>query len=271
AVLLIQRYGIGIGYFPDLWNASFRDLLSHGLALEAFPVNLPLYFLRDLIVCILLSPLLAFLVGRAPLATCGLLFVLAVLPEVTIGLVLKKSILFSFTFGIFLALHKVDAKALDRHAVVGIAVTLAAAVVLAIGLYWSGPDFPFLLELVRNCLAIMGAVGFWLLSAILIDTRAGRAMAGTGSLSFWIFCAHYPLLVAMWMVWNRISDGGGYLYFYLGALMSVFAILIVSNGLVSRYAPALYRVLTGSRGRTLPEPPHGAAAPARSPASQSQR
>src|SRR3546814_11629132 len=162
-----------------LLNLSFREVFGHGLALEAFSVNLPLSFLRDRIVCSLVSPLLACVVGRGPLATCALLFVLAVLPEVTIGLVLKKSILFSFTFGIFLALHKIDTKALDRHAIAGTAATFAAAVVLAIGLYWSGPDFPFLLELARNCLAILGAVGFWLLSARPEERRVGKECVST--------------------------------------------------------------------------------------------
>ncbi len=56
AVMLLQRAGIGVGYFPDLWNASPREMLSHGVAVEELPVNVPLYFLRDLFVCILLSP-----------------------------------------------------------------------------------------------------------------------------------------------------------------------------------------------------------------------
>jgi len=136
AVLLMQSVSLGIGYFPDLWQASPRDLLSHGLALEGFPVNLPLYFLRDLLVCILLSPILAYLVRRAPVATCAALFILAVLPGVTIGIVLKKSILFSFTFGMALALH---AGAATVRA--GQALELPCLSGIRLADLWTGGDF----------------------------------------------------------------------------------------------------------------------------------
>ncbi|MCB5204877.1 acyltransferase [Neorhizobium sp. T786] len=280
-VLIIQKAGIGIGYFPDLWQASFREFLSHAFGLEGLPVNLPLYFLRDLLVCIMLSPILAFFVLRAPMVTCGLLFVLAVLPDVTIGIVLKKSILFSFTFGIFLALRRIDTKAADRHAVAGVALTITAAALLAVGLYWTGPSFPFGLDLARNTLSILGAVGFWLLSALLIRTRVGQKLAGTGSLSFWIFCAHYPLLVVLWMVWNRVNgdDPALYPYFYAGSIITTFVVLTLTNRFVSGRLPALYQVLTGSRGRKKPaftqaenpNSPAGAGAPGAVAMSQQQR
>lgn len=249
AVLLMQSFSVASGYFPDLWQASGRELASHALALEAFPVNLPLYFLRDLLVCILLSPILARLVRWAPVATCAALFMLAVLPDVTIGIVLKKSILFSFTFGMALALYDKNIRALDGYRLLGAASTLALAALLAVGLVRTGPAYPLWLDLARNTLSILGALGFWLASGMLIETRFGRRLADTGSLSFWIFCGHYPLLVGLWMVWNRLAGDSLYPAFYLIAITATFVILILSNRIVATMAPATYRVLTGSRAR----------------------
>jgi len=249
AVLVIQRFGMGIGYFPDLWGAEPREFISYAFATEGLPVDIPLYFLRDLIVCILLSPVLAFLVRRFPAPTLGVLFLLAVLPGITLVIVLKKTILFSFTLGIFLALNRVELKSLDRFAGIGTAATLAAAVLLSVAQYRTGPDFPWAVDLVRNALSMAGAFGFWLLSALVIRSAVGQRLANTGSLSFWIFCAHYPLLVGMWMVWNRLMGDAGYPAFYLGAVAASFVILVASNSLVARYLPGLYEVLTGSRGR----------------------
>ncbi len=56
-VYAIQRQGLGFGYLLDTINATPRQWLSMAFAIEATPVNLPLYFLRDLMLCILLSPL----------------------------------------------------------------------------------------------------------------------------------------------------------------------------------------------------------------------
>lgn len=248
-VLLIQRFNMGIGYFPDLWGSSPVEWLNHTLALNDFPVNLPLYFLRDLMVCILLSPVLAFLVRRAPALTLGVLFAIAVFPALTSGIVLKQSILFSFTLGIFFALYRVDLKYLDAYALPIAALVLGLAALLALGLFNTGPDYPDVLNIMRNALAIVGAIGVWLLSAPLIRTRAGQRMANSGSLSFWTFCAHYPILVLLWMVWNRHADAELYPVFYITSVLVTFAALIISNSLARRWAPGLYEVLTGSRGR----------------------
>jgi succinoglycan biosynthesis protein ExoH len=248
-VWLMQGIQIGNGYFPDLRGSSARELLTFGFAAEGFPVNVPLYFLRDLIVCIALSPILAFLVRRFAVPTLAVLFVLAVLPDITMAIVLKKSILFSFTMGIFLALRGADLKALDRFAVPGAVATIAAAVALSLVQYRTGPSFPWAVEVTRNALSMLGAFGFWMISAIAIRTRIGQRLAATGSLSFWIFCAHYPLLVVMWMVWNRVGSVEAYPVFYTGAVILTLVIMVISNALAMRIMPPVYQVLTGSRGR----------------------
>lgn len=246
AILLLQRFEVGIGYFPDLWNATPREMVSHGVALEELPVNVPLYFLRDLFVCILISPILAFLMRRFPWPALGVLLVITAVPDLTIFIVQKKSILFSFSLGIALALHKIDIKALDRYAAPLMLVTVGAAGLLATALYMTGPEFTFWLNMLRNLLAVFGAAGFWASSALLIQSRLGQKLSKTGSLSFWIFCAHYPLLVIMWMIWNR---GGLDFYpaFYIAVTLSAFAILIVSNSQVRKHMPGIYALLTGSR------------------------
>lgn len=248
-VLVVQRAGMGIGYFPDLWSASARDLLDYAFATETFPVDIPLYFLRDLVVCIMLSPVLAFLVKRFPAPTLVVLFVAAVLPDIVLYVVLKKSILFSFTFGIFLALNKVDLKIVDHFALAGTMVMLAAAVLLSFGLYKTGPDYPWGLDLARNVLSIAGAGGFWMLSALAIRSRLGQRLAATGSLSFWVFCGHYPLLVVMWMVWKKVAGDELYPAFYLASVVIAISLLVATNALFSRRLPAFYEVMTGSRGR----------------------
>lgn len=248
SVLLLQRFDVGVGYFPDLWNATPREIISHGAAVEELPVNVPLYFLRDLFVCILLSPILAFFVKRFALTTLAVLLIITAWPDLTLFIVQKKSILFSFALGIALALHKVDLKTLDPYAGRITVTVIVAAASLATGLYFTGPEFTFSLNLLRNLLAVFGAIGLWASSSLLIQSRTGRRLSETGSLSFWIFCAHYPLLVIMWMVWNK---GGPDFYpaFYVGAVMLSFAILIVSNAQVRSKLPALYGVLTGSRAK----------------------
>lgn len=253
AVLLMQRYGIGIGYLPDLRSLSPAGWFDAAFAAGDTPINLPLYFLRDLFVCIILSPLLAASIRRYPAVVLIVLLGLAVLP-VPLGIVLRNSILFSFSVGIWLALNKADLKSLDPYAVPVASGFLILAGVLATLLHWSGPDFPQWLEMSRNVMIIFGIPGFWAIAALLVRSPHGARLSRAGGLSFWIFCAHYPVLLVLWMVWNR-AGSEHYPLFYAGAAVLTFALLIASNLLAKQAFPGTYRILTGSRVTSGQKPP----------------
>lgn len=245
-VLLGQKSGIGFGYLPDAINAGPRELATLAFAVEGLPINVPLYFLRDLLLCIALAPVLGILIKRYPLTTLAIFFVYAVLP-VPNGIFLKKSILFGFSCGIYASLHQVNIRSLDRHAAVISTLFLAAAAILATGLYWTGPDYPVWIDMLRSLTAICGIAGSWAISAILIRPRLGQRLSQSEGLSFWIFCAHYPLLVAFWMLWNRAAHPGLYPLFYFSTPVLALLILAASHNAAKRLTPKLHAVLTGSR------------------------
>ncbi|WP_338091096.1 acyltransferase [Shinella kummerowiae] len=244
-VYVAQSQGIGFGYLPDVVNAAPRDLMNLTLAIETWPINIPLYFLRDLLLCLLLSPLIALAVLRYPRTVLALMLAYAVLP-VPNGIFLKKAILFGFSFGVCAALHRVDIKRLDRFAAPVVLAVFAMAVLLSLALYAYGPEFPAWLDMVRSLAAIAGIFGAWTLSALLIQTRAGQALSRLGGLSFWIFCAHYPLLILFWMVWNRL-DIPDYPLFYAASPVLALAILVSTHAAARRFLPSLHAVLTGRR------------------------
>lgn len=244
-VFLAQKNAIGFGYLPDVVNATPREMASMAFAIETWPINLPLYFLRDLLLCLLLSPVLAVLVYRYPRTTLLALFAYTVLPLPN-GILLKKSILFGFSVGIAVALHRIDVKVVDRHAGVIVLAVLSAALLLSVALDLTGPEFPLWLDVLRAMTALTGIVGSWALSALLIRTPLGVRLAAGGGLSFWIFCGHYPLLVAFWMVWNRLEIDH-YVLFYFAAPLLALAILVPSHAFVQRKFPVLHALLTGSR------------------------
>jgi len=101
-------------------------------------------------------------------------------------------------------------------------------------------------------MASRNSAATWLLSAPLIKTQLGQRLAKTGSLSFWIFCAHYPLLFCLWVLWNR---GGSELYpiFYLMAALLALLLLPLTNGMARHALPSFYNLLTGSRTRPQAE------------------
>lgn len=244
-VYLAQSRGIGFGYLPDVVNATPRALMNLGLAIETWPINIPLYFLRDLLLCLILSPLIALAVLRYPRTALALMLAYAVLP-VPNGIFLKKSILFGFSFGVTMALHRIDIRRIDRFALPVTLAVLGVAVLLSVALYAFGPEFPVWLDMLRALAAMSGIFGAWALSALLIRTGAGQALARLGGLSFWIFCGHYPLLIFFWMVWNRLGIAE-YPLFYAASPVLALAILVSTHALARRFAPALHATLTGRR------------------------
>jgi succinoglycan biosynthesis protein ExoH len=101
--------------------------------------------------------------------------------------------------------------------------------------------------MLRTLTAIAGIFGAWALSALLVRTAPGEALARLGGLSFWIFCAHYPLLVLFWMVWNRIGGADAYPLFYVASPLLALAVLVVSHAAARRFTPSLHAILTGRR------------------------
>lgn len=244
-VYVAELRGIGLGYLPGVVNATPRELMNLALAVETWPINIPLYFLRDLLLCLILSPLIAFAVLRYPRAVLALMLAYAVLPLPN-GIFLKKSILLGFSLGVAMALHRIDIKRVDRFAVPVVLAALAMALLLSAALYAYGPQFPVWLDMLRGLAAIAGIFGAWALSALLIRTGAGQSLSRLGGLSFWIFCAHYPLLVLFWMIWNRLGIDE-YPLFYAASPVLTLAILVSTHALARRFAPALHAILTGRR------------------------
>ncbi len=245
-VLIAQRNGIGFGYLPDAINATAREFATLAFAIEPMPINIPLYFLRDLLLCILLAPVLGILIKRYPLITLTIFLVYAVFPFPS-GLFLKKSILFGFSCGIYASLHKIDIRVLDAHARKITVLFLAAIVMLATALYWTGPKFPDWIDVLRSLTAVCGIAGAWVISSILIRSRLGMQLSKSEGLSFWIFCAHYPLLVVFWMLWNRTANTGLYPLFYFSVPVLALVILVATNFAAKNLTPRLHAILTGSR------------------------
>lgn len=244
-VYAAQSRGVGFGYLSDVVNATPRAWMNLGLAVETWPINIPLYFLRDLLLCLLLSPLIALAILRYPRTVLALMLAYAVLPLPN-GIFLKKSILFGFSFGVAAALHRIDIKRMDRLAAPVVLAVLAMAVLLSLALYAYGPEFPVWLDMLRSLSAIAGIFGAWALSALLIRTRPGRALSRLGGLSFWIFCAHYPLLILFWMAWNRLGIAD-YPLFYAASPILALVILVATHAAARRWLPALHPILTGRR------------------------
>lgn len=206
------------------------------------PVLGVFWYLRNLMVLVVLSPLLYYIIRYTrlllPLVAC-LLWV-----NTWHGAYTLQS-LTMFSLGAFFPICGVNPVAfLDKwwKWVLAGFLLLGAYDLVA---HWTNvlPSIPQVhrLSLVANVLLLM-RVGEWL-------SRRGMYSAFLSRSAFFVFCVHYPIALALKPVFRRLADSPD-VVIALAYVVSVVVVTMVSVGaylLLSRLAPRLLNLVTGSR------------------------
>lgn len=203
----------------DARHLSWSSVADAYLGFRAGPVDVPLWFLRDLIVLVSAAPWLGFLVERAGWLLLAVLFLAWNGFFVGFDLVpiLSERQLFFFCLGIWLATHDVPRleRALVSRAQVGCAAIgfLALAVVQTLfGTTNAGWQAVHSVTVLLGTFVFAGA-------ALLSATRPRRWSAALAPAAFFIFLAHGDLMMivkkAMWSLARPQGDATVLLYYFL--------------------------------------------------------
>lgn len=214
------------------------------LSLSAVPLNYPLYFLRDLFVLCMLSPLFAMLLRRAPLSgliLVGLIFML----NYDGSLVIRTDMPVTFYVGGMCAVHKVDMRRLDKYA--------WACIILFVLLCVAVVEFK-----IQNTtgLRLIAPLLVWPAASLLVGTRFGTWLAGMGKYSFFLFLMHAPVLMATWMIYSRYGAKLPYPLYWVAAPSVTTALLIGTYCVCSSHISTLFawaRGVSPSRGQSAKE------------------
>lgn len=217
AVLLFalqSRYTVPMSY--QLYPFVPETMLDAALGLTKGPVNYPLNFVRDLLALMLLAPFLGYLLRNA--ASAGLVLVAAVFWfNIEGSLVLRNDMAIMFYIGGMAAVQKWQIKRLDKYAALclGIFLALCASIVIFRVADTTYLRFfaPFLL---------------WPASALLVDTRLGKWLAGRARHSFFIFLLHAPVLFLTYVLYKQASQPIPYpAYWVIAPLITTWSLILV--------------------------------------------
>lgn len=209
--------------------------LSAAFAIYSSPINFPLYFLRDLMVLVVLAPLFGWILRRAALP--GLIGIAALfLTDMDGYLILRGDMPVEFYLGGMLALRKVDLARADKYAYPALGVFLAACV----GVTWF--DWPFLLPL-----RIVSPFMIWPIGAALVATAAGQWLIRQSRYSFFIFIAHAPVLMVLWTANKYAGRPLPEHAFPVIAPFVAVALLIAIYRVAASVAPVSFAMVTGAR------------------------
>lgn len=235
---------------------SFWDQ-SHGIThqplpetCDIFPMDSPLWFVRDLMIVVLSTPLIyAMLKTLRQYAVYGLCltwFVLGIWPLGHTNQLLTA--FFFFSWGSFLSICNKDILTVFRHSLKSSAIIyiiVSAAYALCCRSY--GPEITLTLKKINQCAGLIVAynIAAWLLSRHLCKVNHFLA-----SSSFFIYVTHMLVLYEVQTVFIRIlspSSPWQFLIAYALTFITTTTLLLTVFYLLKRYVPGFLKTVTGRK------------------------
>lgn len=239
--LVLLLYFIQFAHIVDhefsqqLYPFDMLVWLDATIGLNGSPINYPLNFLRDLYIISIGAPIFGLLIRHFPLT--GLIAVFIIFWFNFDGpIVLRNTMPIVFYVGGMAAVYQWDLKVLDRYAV--ILFTLFVALCVSI-IYFNIEN--------RNYLRIVSPILIWPAASLVVHTRFGLWVSGMSKCSFFTFLMQAPLLLALWLVYQKLFTVIPYWVFWITAPMFTAMFLSYFYN-ISRYRfPRIMQFALGDR------------------------
>lgn len=227
---------------------NFQDYLEAFGVMGGDPILLPLWFLRDLIYLVIISPIFYIIAQKTP-ALSLLIILLPLLPEANLPFVNLRFIssLVFFYLGCLIAVQRWDVTQIDRWNSLILPAYLLLAISLSVlrtthELTW-GNQIQFLL----NCLGVMAA---WCLSQKILETKLETLLIALTPFTFFVYAAHEPTAMVLRKILSRFFPASqpsiALLYYFLIPFLAITITLAVAK-ILKKYLPQFFNIITGGR------------------------
>jgi hypothetical protein len=241
---------------PILFNDYFGG--DHGFAwtwtnaiigIEGPQLAFQLWFIRDLILTVAISPVLWLLVGRLPWLT---LAVFAVLWIFGYDLVIfhRLDVVLFFSAGAACAMHGLRPE-LPRPWVVPVfALFLVAALARTLAPWALGWTEGVGFSVATGAMRVLGALAVWNAAPLVLDTRFAAWIGRRSYMAFYIHAAHYPPILFIKLALGSLIDPASeaaQIALYLASVGLTISSLMLLGPVLRRWTPGLFRVISGGR------------------------
>jgi surface polysaccharide O-acyltransferase-like enzyme len=230
------RYFSGSTVIANFGPMDYGNAL---LGVSALPIAHQFWFIRDLIVMVIVSPLLLLAVKAAPKVTLALMASLWLLTAKPYPIPAPEAALF-FSVGLFCRARGLSLFSLDGHA--RFLLWPYLLLLLATPAYLGQP---YGLALRKLEIALGVPVALWLTGLGSPSGKARAFLLRFAAASFFIFAAHEPLLTIVKKLLPSVISAP--LAVYLLAPVIVIVTLLLSHAALHKLSPRLMRLLAGSR------------------------
>lgn len=236
----------------DIGHATPREYLDAVLAIDHHPVAFQFWFVRDLFLTVLLSPVLWLLLRRAPLVGAAALFG-AWIVNYDFTIFFRPDVVFFFYLGGLIRAKQLPLR-LDGRAIVA----LVAAYLLLVTLRSLAPYVlhhasPLLAGFTR-LMRLIGVLACWGVFLRVAETKVGAKLSRVGPFAFFLYATHFPLMAEVKLqLWKLLPASNDFwmVVHYLASVSLTIGLCLGSAYLLARWAPDLFALLNGGRAPTL--------------------
>lgn len=186
-LMAVKLKTFSMSMFWAFWNPAGKqiDWFGHEQLMTA-PANMPLWFLRDLMVASLLTPIIYILVKRLGYWLMAMLTVLYLSGVCAFIPGLSAYAVYFFTLGTFLSIRKIDLVEIFKRfewPAYGLSVILGVAMMIT----YNTPVFSSLML----CFRLTGAVAVFCLASKILSVTNKRLPSVVSKSTYFIYLAHY--------------------------------------------------------------------------------
>ena len=239
ALALLCAYGVMTGKWHDMPDFTPMGIANALIALTEWPLDVPLWFLRDLFVCCLVSPVLYLALKRAPAVTIALLVIYTLFGE-DLYLLQRPQLMLFFALGMWLRIAGTGEDKIDRASRVlsiGLVIMVAIFLTLRIERILLGEMDDTLRLTLDTLLRVTMAAGFWMLTDLIRKSAFAGVFTRLEPYVFFLFCSHAILFNYAGIVFRRFFGNYGDALFpitfftlpCLAVIAAVFGLQIINR------------------------------------------
>lgn len=252
--------------FPSLFANFFANgrnpavnWLDAAFGLTRTPLAFQLWFVRDLFVTVMLSPLIWLLAGRLPWLTIAVLVPLWVLDVPTV-IFYRLDVLIFFCFGATCAIHGLRPDLPRRFILPVFALFLAVVLARTVAPYYVGRTMGLDFDIATAAMRVLGAIAVWNVAALLLEGRIADWVVKNAYMAFFIHAAHYPPILFLKLGFGAAIDPMSEVaqigLYVVTVSLTIWLCLTVGRLLQAR-TPETFRILSGGRTRPGGQPKAG--------------
>jgi succinoglycan biosynthesis protein ExoH len=232
----------------DFDTADLAQYFNAVFAIDRAPLAFQFWFVRDLFVTVLLSPVMWVLIKRAPYGAAAVLLVVWLVNYDT-RIFLRPDVPFFFFLGGLIRSMRTEVGVGARATIV-----LSSIYVVLVGARALAPylidDSTALLAAYTRLMRLVGALACWGLFLRIAGTDFGKSISRWGSFAFFLYATHFPMMaevkLRLWNVLPTVNDFWMVVHFLASVVLTVVLCLGVAV-LFAKYVPGFFGVLNGGR------------------------